>query len=63
MKAKCTTCGKRFTLLKSERYTVTPERSFVNILQSVERYDAFDCPHCGCQNEKGIRRPKEEEDV
>lgn len=50
----CDVCGRGFPLIAEERYTVRDtERSGVAAAISFEeadRYDAFDCPHCGCQN-------------
>ena len=50
----CDVCGRDFPLIVEERYTVRgAERSGLATAISFEeadRYDAFDCPHCGCQN-------------
>lgn len=50
----CDVCGRDFPLIAEERYTVRgAERSGLATAISFEeadRYDAFDCPHCGCQN-------------
>ena len=49
----CKICKWRFELKKPNRYTAVKTESFFP-LKSV-LYDAFDCPHCGCQNIVGIR--------
>ena len=50
----CETCGRGFALIAEERYTVrTVEKTGLAGAFSGEEsdlYDAFDCPHCGCQN-------------
>lgn len=50
----CGVCGRDFPLIAEERYTVRgTERSGIAVafsLEEADRYDAFDCPHCGCQN-------------
>ena len=50
----CETCGRGFALMAEERYTVrTVEKTGLASAFSGEEsdlYDAFDCPHCGCQN-------------
>lgn len=50
----CETCGCGFALMAGERYTVrTVEKTGLASAFSGEEsdlYDAFDCPHCGCQN-------------
>lgn len=50
----CDVCGRDFPLIAEDRYTVRgTEMSGIATAISFEeadRYDAFDCPHCGCQN-------------
>ena len=50
----CKICGRDFPLIAEERYTVRDnEKSGISIAFSGSEtglYDAFDCPHCGCQN-------------
>ena len=50
----CDVCGRDFPLIAEERYTVRgTEKSGIATAISFEeadRYDAYDCPHCGCQN-------------
>lgn len=63
----CDVCGRDFPLIAEERYTVRgTEKSGIAIAISFEeanRYDAFDCPHCGCQNIVNLRlRELEPED-
>lgn len=39
----CEVCGRDFALIAEERHTVhSPVGGFL--------FDAFDCPHCGCEN-------------
>lgn len=52
---KCNVCGKRFKLLAKNRYEVTVLPVGFNILtEKAVFYNAFDCPHCGCQNIIGV---------
>lgn len=50
----CKICGRDFPLIFEERYTArSDERSGLAAAfggPESEQYDAFDCPHCGCQN-------------
>ena len=64
----CDVCGRDFPLIAEERYTVRgAEKSGLATAISFEeadRYDAFDCPHCGCQNIVNLRlRELEPEDA
>ena len=52
---KCVVCNSNFALVASQHYVVREgvERGLaVTLVKSTEErlYDAFDCPHCGCQN-------------
>ena len=52
---KCNVCGRRFRLLAKNRYEVVKNPVGLNCLtQGTVYYNAFDCPHCGCQNIVGI---------
>lgn len=59
----CDVCGRDFPLIAEERHTVRgTERSGIATAISFEeadRYDAFDCPHCGCQNVVNLRLREE----
>lgn len=51
----CKVCGRDFPLIAENRYTARDSGktgALVGLtVQDEERnYDAFDCPHCGCQN-------------
>lgn len=51
----CKVCGRDFPLMAEEHYVVRDgEKKGVIAAFSVQeesaQYDAFDCPHCGCQN-------------
>lgn len=53
--ATCKVCGRDFALMAEESYIVRdnkPEKGLSQVLSGLEEpkiYDAFDCPHCGCQ--------------
>ena len=52
---KCNICGKKFRLLAKNRYEVVRRSVGLNCLtQGTVYYNAFDCPHCGCQNIVGV---------
>lgn len=52
---KCNTCGRRFRLLAKNKYEVMKTPVGLSMLtQGTVYYNAFDCPHCGCQNIVGI---------
>ncbi|SCW26477.1 hypothetical protein SAMN05660484_00001 [Eubacterium ruminantium] len=52
---KCNVCGRRFRLLAKNRYEVVRRPVGLNCLtQGTVYYNAFDCPHCGCQNIVGV---------
>lgn len=50
----CKICGRDFPLISEERYTVRDnEKTGIAVAFDGSEsilYDAFDCPHCGCQN-------------
>lgn len=49
---ECKVCGNRFTPLKENKYIIKKH----NVLtKTVDFYDAFDCPFCGCQVVANIR--------
>lgn len=63
----CDVCGRDFPLIAEERYTVrgAEESGLATVVsfEEADRYDAFDCPHCGCQNAVNLRlRELEPED-
>ena len=52
---KCNVCGRRFRLIAKNRYEVVKSPvGFSCLTESAVYYNAFDCPHCGCQNIVGI---------
>ena len=52
---KCNVCGRKFELLAKNRYEVAKIPVGFNCLtQRTIYYNAFDCPHCGCQNIVGV---------
>jgi len=49
---KCKVCDKHVNLNKKNRYEIRiPSFGF----ERPTIYEAFDCPHCGCQNIVNIR--------
>lgn len=53
--ATCKICGRDFPLISEEHYVArgTEKKGIIPTLNGQEeavQYDAFDCPHCGCQN-------------
>lgn len=58
---KCKICGKRFKLMKENRYLATEKIGALEGLTKASKiFEAFDCPHCGCQNIVIIREEGEE---
>ncbi len=57
----CKICGREFPLMIEEHYIARdPQRvgvlaNLANTDKAIE-YDAFDCPHCGCQNVMQTRK-------
>jgi len=53
---KCTVCGNKLVLHCSLRYEITKTPVGLNCLTEAPiTYEAFDCPHCGCQNIVNVR--------
>jgi len=49
-KRKCGVCGYRVTPEKEKVYTAEEPRAFMETLTKPPlRFDAIDCPRCGCQ--------------
>lgn len=48
---KCSTCGEQIELRKENRYEVVIKAGALQKSFGVKDrlYEAFDCPHCGCQ--------------
>ena len=48
---KCSVCGEQVELRKENRYEVVIEAGVLQKSLGVKDhlYEAFDCPHCGCQ--------------
>lgn len=57
----CRICGRDFPLIFEEHYTAR-NTSMTGLAAAIASrsepaiYDAFDCPHCGCQNIMQERR-------
>lgn len=59
----CKVCGRDFALMIEEHYVAQdPQKvgAIVNLVNTDKafKYDAFDCPHCGCQNIMQPRKPE-----
>lgn len=58
----CDICGRDFALIKEEHYVARAIMRNGGITAALtgqdeaEMYDAFDCPHCGCQNIVQVRK-------
>ena len=58
----CKVCGRDFPLIAEEHYIVQDSQkigmlaNLTNTDKAME-YDAFNCPHCGCQNVMQARKP------
>lgn len=65
---KCKICKKRFKLMKENRYLAAEKVAAFGTLTKLPKvFEAFDCPHCGCQNivntrEEAVGRNRGEED-
>ena len=51
---KCDVCGRRFLLRAKNRYVVEVPANLLEARVRAIYYNAFDCPHCGCQNIVGV---------
>ena len=48
---QCKVCNKEIALIKENTYIAQDKVSFAAVLNGgATRYNAVDCPHCGCQN-------------
>ena len=57
---KCKICGKRFKLIKENRYLAEEKIGALECLKKASKtFEAFDCPYCGCQNIVNIREGEE----
>lgn len=55
----CNVCGRDFPLLFEEQYIARDSMpAEFAALTADNQYDAFDCPHCGCQNVIQPRKPE-----
>ena len=59
----CKVCGRDFPLMAEEHYVAQDPQKVGAIMNLVNtdkafEYDAFDCPHCGCQNVMQPRKPE-----
>lgn len=61
---KCNVCGRRFRLLAKNRYEVVKRPAGLNCLtEGTTYFNAFDCPHCGCQNIVGVIEKEKVRDI
>lgn len=64
MMLKCKVCGKEFEAVKENHYVAREglKTGAITALASAEEkiFDAFDCPHCGCQYIAGERKREQE---
>ncbi len=61
---KCNICGRRFKLLAKNRYEVVRRPvGFTGLTERTTYFNAFDCPHCGCQNIVGILEKEKVRDI
>ena len=61
--ATCKICGRYFPLIVEDHYVaqdVKREGSIYTLVggDKIGMFDAFDCPHCGCQNVMQNRKPE-----
>ena len=57
-KQTCGVCGYRITPKKEEIYVAEEPRAFVDALtKPPTRFNAMDCPRCGCQIALAVRFP------
>ena len=54
-KVICKVCGRRIALVSQMRYTAVERTGQPSLIFGTKRFDAFDCPGCGCQNIVGER--------
>lgn len=58
-KITCGVCGYRITPKKEEIYVAEEPRAFVDALtKPPTRFNAMDCPRCGCQIMLAVRAPR-----
>mgnify|MGYP006889698399 CR=1 FL=1 len=48
-KIKCNICNFKFYIQKEKVKTVAETTGAMSALNGVKKYDAIDCPNCGCQ--------------
>ena len=58
----CKVCGRDFPLIFEEHYVAQDpqQKGLAAVISTTDKaytYDAFDCPHCGCQNVMQQRKP------
>lgn len=61
---KCNVCGRRFRLLAKNRYEVAKKPTGLEYLtKGTVYFNAFDFPHCGCQNIVGVLEKDKRSDI
>lgn len=51
----CKVCGKKFELLKKNKYIVQENKGLSAMANGCKRFECFNCPKCGCQNIVNVR--------
>lgn len=62
-KTTCPVCGNEFLPYAENTYTVETPRPALSFTFTPERFDAIDCPMCGCQIKLAARLPKVEANI
>lgn len=58
-KQTCQICGNRFKVTKDQVYIVIEKQGFAASLTTpAPKFDAIDCPSCGCQQVLAVRMPR-----
>lgn len=62
-KTTCAVCGNEFLPHAENTYIVETPRPARSFTFTPERFDAIDCPMCGCQSKLAARLPKVETNI
>lgn len=47
-KVKCNVCNYKF-FVEKEKIQIVCKKEYIALMEKVEKYNAIDCPKCGCQ--------------